>query len=102
MDLNFNFGDECGLGEFRKFSPIFGEPEYVLFVPDAGRHIGLPPLEHFSPRGGVILMADCTPGWWILRCGGGVANGPGVVIGFFSTCKALITSASRLWYLEKC
>lgn len=59
------------------------------------------------PNGGVIIAADeddinefmpkalartvaCRPG------GGGVENGPGVVKGCFSTCNALITTASRL------
>lgn len=34
----------------------------------------------------------------MFRCGGGVEKGPGVVIGCFSTCKALITSASLFRY----
>lgn len=44
-----------------------------------------------NPKGGVICKGAC-----ILRIGGGVAKGPGVVIGCFSTCNALITTASRL------
>lgn len=68
-------------------------------MPEPGLNIGLPPLEPKRiPRGGVI----CKWAWTgcMLRVGGGVAKGPGVVIGCFSTCKALITKASRLWYLE--
>lgn len=53
-NLNFNLGDECGLGELLYSSPMHGEPVYVLLVPDPG--LGLPTREP-APRklnGGVI------------------------------------------------
>jgi len=57
----------------------------------------------YSDDGGVLwsaLTAALTAaGGRMWRWVGGV-NGPGVVIGFFSTCSALITTASRLWYLQ--
>lgn len=71
-----------------------------MLLPEPGLNIGLPPLDpKRMPRGGVICKGAWTLGC-MLRAGGGVAKGPGVVIGCFSTCKALITKASRLWYLE--
>lgn len=76
-------------------------------MPEAVRVRGLPLRERNvaaaaeaalrMPGGGVPCSGTCTtPDDGKLRLGGGVVNGPGVVMGYFSTCNALMTTASRL------
>ncbi|KAH1004231.1 hypothetical protein HUJ04_004015 [Dendroctonus ponderosae] len=71
--LSFSLGDEWGFGE-------------LLYAPNRG----LPVLDRAS-----------LTVFWRLRCGGGVEKGPGVVMGCFSTWRALITKASRFKYLQR-
>lgn len=74
-NLSFILGDECGRGE--------------LLARRAGRWWGV--------CGGVTAYSP-RPGRGRAPMGG--VYGPGVVSGCFSTCSALSTTASRLWYLQ--
>lgn len=100
MNLSFIFGDECGFGEQRNPSPIRGDPNwpYWPLAQLAGRANGLLLRECISnrPMGGGVIDVNEFLAVSGCRGGGGVENGPGVVNGCFSTCKALITTASRL------
>lgn len=97
QNLNFIFGDECGFGEQRNPSPTRGEPKLPL-AQLPGRGIGLAVREVGGSKrliGGVIVINECfLPNGCLGN--GGVEYGPGVVNGCFSTCKADITTASRL------
>lgn len=88
------------MGDDRYPSPTRGDPLNPLVQLLAGRGgNGLAVRDAWcaSKRasGGVIVIND---GFLPSGCrgSGGVENGPGVVSGCFSTCRADITTASRL------